>query len=824
MISTTKDEIKNGEEDMPSAVEETSNGYGAEQIQVLKGLDAVRKRPGMYIGNVQDGSGLHQTIVEVLDNSVDEYLAGCCRNISVIVHSGNSVTVEDDGRGIPVENHPEEGRSAAEVVMTVLHAGGKFDHSSYKVSGGLHGVGVSVVNALSEFLKMEIRREGKVWYQEYRRGDPVAPLAPLGPSTRTGTKITFKPDPDVFTMNVFSYDSIATRLREIAFLNSGLKLTLTDERSDTTEEFFSEGGIKAYVEYLGRNKEPVNPEPIHVTDEREQVQVEVALQWNDAITESILCYTNNIHNRDGGSHLTGLRTSLTRTVNAYQTTHGVVKDYKGTLQGEDIREGLTAVVAIRMPNPSFSNQTKDKLINTEVKGIVEAVVNDRLGDFFERNPSVARSVVSRIVMAARAREASRKAREMVMRKGVLDATTLPGKLADCQERDAALCELFIVEGESAGGSAKQGRDRRFQAVLPLKGKILNVEKSRIDKILANAEIGTLITALGMGFGEEDFDVARARYHKIIIMTDADVDGSHIRTLVLTFFYRQMRDAIGHGYLYIAQPPLFKVKRGKQEMYLRDEDELKGYIVRSAFEDVEIRAASGPFGKEDLHRFMDLVRRYSTLLEQVGRRRNKSILEAVLWGTELGRRMLGNRHALTPQLKAIERHLEENAAELLPVRFDLEWDEEHACYLIRCIPVQLGAERGAVLDFRFFDSIEFEELTGLVVRLRELGQPPFTVSVDGKDEIATRSIRKLWRIVEDVGKKGIQIQRYKGLGEMNPVQLWETTMDPARRTLLQVRIEDAAEADNLFNVLMGDLVEPRRDFIEKNALFVRNLDI
>ncbi len=803
---------------------EGEDDYGAEQIQVLKGLEAVRKRPGMYIGNVQDGTGLHQTVYEVVDNSVDEFLAGHCRQITVTIHSGNSVTVEDDGRGIPVEEHPEEHRSAAEVVMTVLHAGGKFDHSSYKVSGGLHGVGVSVVNALSEFLKMEIRREGKVWYQEYKRGEPLAPLDALGPSNRTGTKITYKPDPELFTLTSFSYEVVSNRLREISFLNAGLKLTLVDERNDKTEEFYSEGGIKSYVEYLGRNKVSVHKDPIFFQDEKESVQVDVALQWNDAITENILCYTNNIHNRDGGAHLTGLRTALTRTVNNYQSTFGVVKDYKGTLTGEDVREGLTAVCAIRMPNPSFSNQTKDKLINTEVRGIVETVINEKLGDFLERNPSVSKSVVSRIVIAARAREASRKARELVMRKGVLDATTLPGKLADCQERDPALAEMFIVEGESAGGSAKQGRDRRCQAVLPLKGKILNVEKSRIDKILANAEIGTLITALGAGFGAEDFDISKIRYHKVIIMTDADVDGSHIRTLILTFFYRQMRAVIERGYLYIAQPPLYKVKRGKHEMYLKNEEGLKQYIINSAFEDVEIKTASGLLSDDRLQRFMDLVGRYSTLLEQVGRRKNKSILEALLWGSELRRRMLSNRHAITPQLKTMEQHLEENAREILPVKFDLEWDEEHACYLIKCVPVQLGLEKGAVLDFRFFDSIEFEELRELREEIKEFGGAPYKISVDSKEEFSTSSIQKLWRIVEDVGKKGVQMQRYKGLGEMNPQQLWETTMDPERRTLLQVRIEEAAEADGLFTVLMGDLVEPRREFIEKNALSVRNLDI
>ncbi|MFH1434762.1 MAG: DNA topoisomerase (ATP-hydrolyzing) subunit B [Pseudomonadota bacterium] len=809
-------------ENAGASVVDADDPYGAEQIQILKGLEAVKKRPGMYIGNVGDGTGLHQMIFEVIDNSVDEFLAGCCSQIDVTIHDGNTVTVEDNGRGIPVEEHPEEHRSAAEVVMTMLHAGGKFDHSSYKVSGGLHGVGVSVVNALSESLKMEIRRVGKVWYQEYRRGEPLAPLDSLGPSARTGTKITFKPDPDIFAVTTFSRESISSRLREIAFLNAGLKLSYADERYDKSEEFFSEGGIQSYVTYLGRNKQPIHAEPVFFQDERDEVHVEIALQWNDSITENILCYTNNIHNRDGGSHLTGVRTALTRTLNTYQSAFNVVKDYKGTLQGEDIREGLTAVCAIRMPNPSFSNQTKDKLINTEVKGIVETVINDKLGDFLERNPALSKSVVSRVVMAARAREASRKARELVMRKGILDATTLPGKLADRQERNPEVCELFIVEGESAGGSAKQGRDRRFQAVLPLKGKILNVEKSRVEKILSNAEIGTLITALGGGFGE-DFNIEKVRYHKIVIMTDADVDGSHIRTLILTFFFRQMAAIIEKGYLYIAQPPLYKVKRGKSEAYLKNEDSLKQFITGAALEDMKLGASSGTFDENNLRRFMDLVGRYSTLLGQVSKRKNKSIVEAVLWGTELNRRVLADRHRITPQLKHIENYLERNAKEILPVRFELEWDEEHACYSIKCIPVQLGIEKGAILDFRFFDSIEFEEIVTMKNRIREFGSPPYTVSMNGKETVTT-SVRKLWKIVEETGKTGISMQRYKGLGEMNPQQLWETTMDPDRRTLLQVRVEDGPRADDLFTVLMGDLVEPRRQFIEQNALYVKNLDI
>ncbi|MBI5500774.1 MAG: DNA gyrase subunit B, partial [Deltaproteobacteria bacterium] len=602
--------------------------YGAQQIEVLKGLEAVRKRPGMYIGNVQDGSGLHQMVFEVLDNSVDEHLAGHCTEIAVTIHLDESVTVEDNGRGIPVELHPEEGRSAAEVVMTVLHAGGKFDRAAYKVSGGLHGVGVSVVNALSELLKLEIRRDGKVWHQEYRRGEPQGALRPLGPSRRSGTKVTFKPDAKVFAVISPSFEVLAQRLRELSFLNPGLTVKFRDERSARDETFEYRGGIAEFVTYLNRNKATLHPEPILLEGEQEGVQVAAALQWNDSYQEIVYCYTNNIHNRDGGTHLTGLRSGLTRTLNAYGSTANLLKDIKTALGGEDVREGLTAVVSLKHPEPAFSGQTKDKLINNEVKGIVEAVINEKLGVFLERHPAIGKAVVQRAVLAARAREAARKAREMVSRKGVLDASSLPGKLADCQEKDPASSEIFIVEGESAGGSAKQGRDRRFQAILPLRGKILNVEKSRADKMLQNIEIGTLISALGTGIGET-FDATRLRYHRVIIMTDADVDGSHIRTLLLTFFFRQMSRIIDEGHLYIAQPPLFRVRRGKKDIYLKNAEELDRFLLDVGCEEVELLVDGVPVHGGALRTIVQDVLAQERFLAGLNRRMDRRVVEAVL---------------------------------------------------------------------------------------------------------------------------------------------------------------------------------------------------
>ncbi len=812
------------EEAVAAEPHEGVNGdYGADQIQVLKGLDAVRKRPGMYIGNVQDGTGLHQMAFEVIDNSVDEHLAGFCDQINIWIHFGGSITVQDNGRGIPVEEHEGEKKSAAEVVMTVLHAGGKFDHGSYKVSGGLHGVGVSVVNALSEFLKMEIRRQDKVWFQEYKHGEPVGALTALGAAQDTGTKITFKPDPEVFEDPSFSLSILTARARELAFLNAGLSIRLVDQRTDKRETFCYDGGIASYVEHLGRNKTPIHEDVVSIQDVRDGVTVEVALQWNDSLNENILCYTNNIHNRDGGSHLTGLRAGLTRTINGYATASNLLKDFKGTLSGEDIREGLMAVCALKMPDPSFSNQTKDKLINTEAKGLVETVINEKLGAVLEENPPLAKKIVSKVVLAAKARAAARKARDLVVRKGLLDITSLPGKLADCQSRNPDECELYIVEGDSAGGSAKQARDRKNQAVLPLRGKILNVEKARFEKVLSSAELGTMITALGTGIGEDAFDVEKIRYKRVIIMTDADVDGSHIRTLLLTFFFRQMPEIITRGYLYIAQPPLFKVKKGKKELYLKNEEALTRFIVAAGTGELELMSNGNVVRGSDLEGLVTLSGRYSRMLEQVGKRRNAQMVEAVVWGSRLRRSTLYDSEAIDPCIADVEAYLKLHHPHLVPFEIKKDWDDEHASHRITLVPTQLGEEHAVVLDFAFFASAEFEELVSLRQRIELLAIPPYEVR-RGEESFSAKHPGALWKLVDEHGRKGLQIQRYKGLGEMNPDQLWGTTMNPKTRSLLQVRVTEQAGADDLFTVLMGDAVEPRREFIETNALQVRNLDI
>jgi DNA gyrase subunit B len=796
--------------------------YGAKQIEVLKGLEAVRKRPGMYIGNVQDGSGLHQMVFEVLDNSVDEHLAGHCNEINVIIHLDDSVTVEDNGRGIPVELHPEEGRSAAEVVLTVLHAGGKFDRAAYKVSGGLHGVGVSVVNALSEFLKVEIRRDGKVWHQEYRRGEPQASLRALGLSKRTGTKVTFRPDKKVFSAIAVSYELLAQRLRELSFLNAGLTITLHDEREAREERFEYHGGIPEFVAYLNRNKATLHAEPIFVEGTQEGVEVSAAFQWNDSYQEIVYCYTNNIHNRDGGSHLTGLRSGLTRTLNAYGAAANLLKDLKTALGGEDVREGLTAVVSLKHPEPSFSGQTKDKLINNEVKGIVEAVINEKLGLFLERHPAIGKAVVQRAVLAARAREAARKAREMVARKGVLDASSLPGKLADCQEKDPSQSELYIVEGESAGGSAKQGRDRRFQAILPLRGKILNVEKARVDKMLQNVEIGVLISALGTGV-KETFDADKLRYHHVIIMTDADVDGSHIRTLLLTFFFRQMPEIIDRGHLYIAQPPLYRVRRGKKDIYLKATEELDRFLLDVGCEEVELLVEGVPVHGSALRTIVQDVLAQERFLAGLNRRMDRRVVEALLKVSTIGAESLRDAEALAADLSRVEGFLAETAPDILPIQFDLVWDEEHDCYSVNCDTVQNGARRRTSLTFEFFDSPECLALRQIQDRLDAVGDPPFAIRI-GDKQVELGRLERLWETVAEQARKGLVIQRYKGLGEMNPEQLWETTMNPETRTLIRVATTDPIEADHAFTVLMGDDVEERRRFIEQNALDVRNLDI
>ncbi len=804
----------------------SSSDYGDDKIQVLKGLEAVRKRPGMYIGDTDDGTGLHHMVYEVVDNAVDEALAGYCTRVEVAIHIDGSVTVLDNGRGIPVGMHPTENRPTPEIVMTVLHAGGKFDHNSYKVSGGLHGVGVSVVNALSEWLKLEIYRDGKTWYQEYRKGDPSTQLRAIGASPRTGTKVTFKPDPDVFRITQFSFDVLAQRLRELSYLNKGLVITLADEGSDKQHEFVFAGGIFSFVQDLNVAKEKVHPEPIFVSGKVEETEVEIAVQWNDTFQEQVFCFTNNIRNKDGGEHLSGFRAALTRTLNNYGKENNLFKDLKGQgLSGDDSREGLCAVVSVKHPDPKFSSQTKDKLISSEVKGYVESVVSERLGKWFEEHPREAKAVVAKAVLAARARDAARKAREMVQRKGALDSFSLPGKLADCQERDPAAAELFIVEGDSAGGSAKQGRDRKNQAVLPLRGKILNVEKARFDKMLGSAEIATLITALGCGI-DKDKDVEKLRYHKIVIMTDADVDGSHIRTLLLTFFFRQYPEILENGYLYIAQPPLYKVKKGKAEKYLKNEQALEEYLVDQALGELRLVHRNGTdswITGDALRTLVAQANRYRRLLAQLDRRMDARLVDAFVKASEIDKEALREQALVEAAKLRVQAHLKQYEPEISETVLDVRPDGEHGGFKLVAPARPGGVRNETTIDFSLLDSGELGELAGLARAFRGFGVAPYVVERAGERTELDR-LDALGAFADEVGRKGLQTQRYKGLGEMNPEQLWETTMDPTRRTLLQVRVDDAVEADRIFTVLMGDLVEPRRDFIEKNALNVRNLDV
>jgi DNA gyrase subunit B len=799
--------------------------YNEESIQVLKGLEAVRMRPGMYIGDTDDGSGLHHMVYEVVDNSVDEALAGFCNRIDVQVHFDDSVSVEDNGRGIPVGEHPTEKRPTAEIVMTVLHAGGKFNHSNYKVSGGLHGVGVSVVNALSEWLKLEIKRDGKVYHQEYRRGDPATGLEEIGVSEKSGTKITFKPDSSIFKgTREFSFEVLSQRLRELSYLNRGLTITLEDERNGKSHEFNFVGGLAQFVADLNTTRVVTHDKPIVVEGEQDGTIVEIALQWNDSYQDSIFCFTNNIKNKDGGTHLTGFRAALTRTVNAYAQATGLLKDLKNGLGGDDISEGLTAVVSVKHPDPKFSNQPKDKLVSSEVKGIVERIVNERLGRFLEEHPREAKQVIEKAVLAARARDAARKARELVQRKGALDISSLPGKLADCQERDPALSELYIVEGDSAGGSAKQGRNRKDQAILPLRGKILNVEKARLDKMLSSQEIVTLITALGCGV-EKEKEIDKIRYHRVIVMTDADVDGSHIRTLLLTFFYRHFPEIVERGYLFIAQPPLYRVKKGKREIYLKNEQALDEFLLDSATENLWLRPSSGgeAIGGEALRHLARLAGRYRRLLRVLDRRVDARLVDAIVKAAHLSKADLKDPKLIAKALARLEEYFDAYAPELKDVVLKLAPDSEHGGFKIEAPVRPSGIRRATVIDFPFLDSPEFADLSALHRELSVMGPSPYRL-VSGGDTVDFARVEDLAERVNELGKKGLQIQRYKGLGEMNPEQLWETTMDPARRTLLQVRVEDAFEADRLFSTLMGDLVEPRRDFIGQNALNVRNLDV
>jgi DNA gyrase subunit B len=872
-----------------------SEDYGADKIKVLEGLEAVRKRPAMYIGSTGP-SGLHHLVYEVVDNSIDEALAGFCDQVNVTIHIDGSVTVVDNGRGIPTDQHTS-GKSAAEVVLTVLHAGGKFDNDSYKVSGGLHGVGVSVVNALSETLDLEIWRNGQVYEQSYERGIPAGPLESTGTTKRRGTKVTFKPDPDVFETTIFSFDTLAQRLRELAFLNAGILITLDDERDGKSHKFNYAGGIVSFVQHLNTNKVPVNEKPIYMRGEKDGVDAEIALQWNDGYAETIYAFANNINTHEGGTHLSGFRSALTRTLNYYAAKNNLAKDLKESVSGEDIREGLTAVVSVKIPHPQFEGQTKTKLGNTEVKGIVEAIVNDKLGAYLEENPAVARKVIGKAIDAARAREAARKARDLVRRKGALDGSSLPGKLADCQERDPALSELYIVEGESAGGSAKQGRDRRFQAILPLKGKILNVEKARFDKMLGSDEIKTMIAALGCGIGVDDFDIHKLRYHRIIIMTDADVDGSHIRTLLLTFFYRQLPQVIENGYIYIAQPPLFRAKRGKSETYIKDERELEAFLIKRSVEGrvVRIPATGREIAGADLERLLQKMGAHQKFLQTVERRGHpREIVEALL-SAGADRDYFADKERLEGVAQKLTK-----ATRTVTV----QPDEEHNRHLLHIEDRSSGYPRQHTIGVDFVTAGEYRMLLSnhremptldgdIVVSTiegapgegagRDSGEPDESVetgelpaaapvaegvatgiggaavdqasrpaSVDAapnepaaheshdrpdaqapgaarlkrskQPDVTLHSLDEVIEYFIAAGKKGVAINRYKGLGEMNPDQLWATTMDPKVRTLLQVRAEDHTEADLMFTTLMGDQVEPRRKFIEDNALDVKNLDV
>jgi DNA gyrase subunit B len=817
---------ENGLATAPSTLEKKKKvqAYDSSSITVLEGRDAVRKRPAMYIGSTGD-IGLHHLVYEVVDNSVDEALAGYCDSVDVTIHLDNSITVIDNGRGIPVDYHKGEKKSAAEVVMTKLHAGGKFDSNAYKVSGGLHGVGVSCVNFLSETLQLEIWREGKTYEQEYKKGIPVTKLEQTGKTRKRGTKITFKPDAEIFTETVFSFDKLSERLREKAFLNKGIRITIRDEREEQerSHEFYYKGGIAEFVKHLNKNKNTLHDKPIYFEKAGDNLSIEVAIQYNDGYDEKVYSFANNINTVDGGTHLSGFRSAFTRTINAYAQSSGLAKNFKGSLSGDDVREGLVAVISVKLPQPQFEGQTKGKL-NSDVKGAVESFLNDRLTEYFEQNPTVARKVVGKSLDAARAREAARKAREIV-RKGALGSSMLPGKLADCQERDPAQCEIYIVEGDSAGGSAKQGRDRKNQAILPLKGKILNVEKARVDKMLGHGEIKALITALGTGVGN-DLDATKLRYHKIILMTDADVDGSHIRTLLLTFFYRQMPELVEKGHVFIAQPPLFKVKRGKKEEYIKDERSMVRFLMRQATSDMKVTSTATKTVLEgrDLAKALEQMVEFKRYCEKATRRLagDNRLLTSLLDA------LAGSKGVLRKDGLSLRDvfHSEDYMARIEGVLADegykteLTEDEEHGLWEIE---TKTDSGVGVIVDWNLVSYVEFQKAVELYKALEGSLASPFVVGENGSsEEVETRD--ELLDRVLGAAKKDLTIQRYKGLGEMNPEQLWETTMNPEKRTLLQVKIDDAVETDQIFTVLMGDQVEPRRRFIEENALDVKNLDV
>ena len=794
-------------------METVNTKYGAEQIKILEGLEAVRKRPAMYIGDVSE-RGLHHLVYEVVDNAIDEAMAGHCKNINVVIHSDESISVEDDGRGIPVEIHPDRGVSTAEVVLTVLHAGGKFEGDGYKISGGLHGVGVSVVNALAEFLELEIRRDGAVWTQRYEKGDPKAPLKKIGEATGHGTKVRFSPDGTIFEKTIFNFDYLSLRLRELAFLNSGIRIKIVDERTDKEHDFFYEGGIVSFVKYINRTKTTLFPDPIYMKREKGTTTIEFSMIYNDGYKEDVFSYVNNINTPEGGTHLTGFRAALTRSINQYATASKLLKKDQ-SITGDDVREGLCAVISVKMMNPQFEGQTKSKLGNSEIKGVTESIVKETLDTFFEENPQTAKMIIQKSMIASDAREAAKRARDLTRRKGVLEFSSLPGKLADCQEKDPKLCELYIVEGDSAGGSAKQGRERRYQAILPLKGKILNVEKARFDKMLASQEIRTLITAIGGGAGAEDFDINKIRYHKIILMTDADVDGSHIRTLLLTFFYRHMEDVIKRGYLFIAQPPLFKIAKGKNERYIKDEKELNTHLLKEATASLSVTLADGKklVGEELLNK----VNLMSDYLGQVDRLVGKGHPEELL--RALHRAGVNNKEFFTKQ-ENLEKVM--NGCEGSSAKNRIVPHVEHGGFAFDWFNPKTGVH--SLINWDIITTAEYQKGMELKNKIKGTLTPPFTIEEKGKEPQECTDIRALVDRILAAAREGMYVQRYKGLGEMNPEQLWETTMDPAKRTLLQVQVEDAVEANDIFSLLMGELVEPRRDFIYRHALEVRNLDV